>query len=294
MKIKITKWATAGILAGVLLLVSIGFTAFATGSSYQNYKAAILNTVSADSSTTKTEYSIKDNGTEVIKGSMLTQTDKNSRYSHNSFVVDGQTFDMERTQANGTIITHRGDVYTSTILSDTGRSSRGKRNFEANYNRTKLMDMVTDLLMGDVKTQFNGSGDTITLNLSGAQIPELLNVAVSDRIEHGASRNGRWYSDANGNDELCEMFASLSTLQNISIGSISLNATVKDGYIADNNITIIVNGEDITGTAHKVELTMATAVSDIGNTTVSTIDTTGKTVTEVAADNYRSERRNRK
>ena len=58
-----------------------------------------------------------------------------------------------------------------------------EKKFDASSSKAKLGEMILDTLVGDVKNQFVVDGDTISVNLEGAQIPELAKLAISAATE---------------------------------------------------------------------------------------------------------------
>jgi len=282
MKKRVSKLAIAGLLVGCLTIGGIGTVAMASGNAYQDYKNAALQTVSARNMTVSTSLNVKEDAAVLIAGDTITQTDGKNSYSSSKMQVNGETVDLEQAQSADKIITRNGDEYTSTTL-DSRYSDYDRENLSNSSSSVKLMGMVTDLLVGDVKTHFTTSGDTITVNLEGAQIPELVNVAASAMVEQSAaSKNKTQYPD----EVFGDVLQNLSITQNVKVKSISLTGKVESGYLSDSDITIVLTGTDSAGTSHEVELKAQSKVSDVGSTSVNTIDTAGKTVTE-SARNYR-------
>jgi len=281
MKKSFKKIATAGALIGVLTVSGVSTVAFAAGNAYQNYKSAVLQTVEAQNMTVAADITIKQDSEVIMSGNTNSQIDGRSQYSNSQIQADGKTTEVESSTADGTSITRIGDQYTSTSRADKDDDWNDSEQFGTSSSTTKLMEMVTDLLVGDVKAHFTGSGDTISVNLEGAQIPELLNVAASAMVEQSANQSGKM----SGEDDFSNnAFENLSITQNVQVKRISLEAELKDGYTTNNVITIVLTGTDSSGTGHEIELFCTADISDIGSTTPATIDTTGKTVTEATSD----------
>lgn len=284
MKKNFKKMAIAGALIGVLTVGGVSTVAFATGNAYQNYKSAALQTVEAQNMTVTADITVRQDGKVIMSGNTTSQIDGRSQYSSSQIQTDGTTTDVESSTANGTTITRIGDQYTSANHTNRDDDWNDGKSLSASSSTMKLMEMVTDLLVGDVKTHFTGSGNTVSVNLEGAQIPELLNVAASAMVEQSANKPGRTSGEY---DLFGDVFENLPITQNVQIKRISLEGELQDGYAADNVITIVITGADSSGTTHEIELICKADISNIGSTTPDTIDTTGKTVTEATLDYYR-------
>jgi len=277
MKKNFSKMAIAGALIGVLTVGGVSTVALATGDAYQNYKDAALKTVAEQNMTVTADITVRQDGAVTISGSTAAQIDGYNQYSSSQMQVNGETIDMESSTVGGTTITRIGDQYSLANQADKDHGRNDSEQFSTSSSTMKLVEMVTDLLVGDVKTHFTGSGDTVSVNLEGAQIPELLNVAASAMVEQSTNNSGKTSREY---DFFGDMFENLSITQNVQVKSIGLEAELKDGYTTKNIITIVLTGADSSGTVHEIELNCTADIGNIGVTIPATIDTTGKTVTE--------------
>lgn len=284
MKRNFNKMAITGALIGVLTVGGVSTLAFANGNAYQNYKSAALQTAEVQNMTVTADIMVRQDGKVIMSGNTTSQIDERSQYSSSQIQTDGKTTDLESWAASGTTITHIGDQYTSASYANRDDDWNDGKRFSASSSSMKLMEMVTDLLVGDVKTHFTGSGNTISVNLEGAQIPELLNVAASAMVEQSANKPGRTSGEY---DLFGDVFENLPITKNVQVKRISLDGELQDGYATNNVITIVISGADSNGTTHEIELICKADISNIGSTAPDTIDTTGKTVTEVTQDYYR-------
>lgn len=284
MKTNFKKLAIAGVLVGALTVGGVSTIAFATGNAYQNYKDAALQTIQEQNMTVTSDIMVKQDGTVIISGNAVSQTAGLNQYSSSQMKVNGETVDTESSTIDGSTIRRIGDQYTSTSYAGKNGDWDSRDQFSTSSSSVKLMEMVTDLLVGDVKTYFTGSGNTVSVNLEGAQIPELLNVAASAMVEQGTNKPGRVSSES---DIFSDVLQNLTITQSVQVKRISLEAEMSDGYVGDNVITIVLTGKDSAGAVHEMELTCNASLSNIGSTTPQAVDTTGKTVTETAFDNYR-------
>jgi len=280
MKKNIKTLAITGLVVGALAIGGIGTVAMASGNAYQSYKDAVLSMTQENNQTVVTSFTATENDVAILTGSNIMKIDGSNSYSSSKVDAGSKSADTEQSTVNGNMIYRVGNEYTSATL-DNRYDDRERP--EASSSSTKLMNMVTDLLVGDVKTHFTSSGDNITVDLSGAQIPELLNVAVSAMMEQSDRQQARYDSESSYMDIL----SSLPITTDASIQSVHINADLAGGEIIGQTIAIVLTGNDNSGTSHAVELTIQTETTDIGSTTVQAIDTTGKTVSEANLYDYR-------
>lgn len=283
MKKKMNKFAVAGLLVGCLTVGTMGSVALAGGNAYEDYKAAVLQTATAQNMTVKADVTVKEDGVAVLTGETFVQTDLKDSYAGSTVQANGNTLDMETARSGNETLIRHGDTYTALISPEYSEGKGGTHELSA--NGVKLMNMVTDLLVGDVKSHFAKNGDTITVDLDGAQIPELLNVAVSTAAEQaGAKADSPEFKHDKvlDNDNLFgDALWNLIITENVQIKSIHLDGTVQNGYLTNNNLTVVLTGNDSAGVFHEVELFLNAQVSDIGSTSVGTIDTEGKEITVI-------------
>ena len=94
-----------------------------------------------------------------------------------------------------------------------------EKKFDPSSSKSKLEEMIVDTLVGDVKNQFVVDGDTISINLEGAQIPELAKLAISAAVEEKNNEKVNNKSKAE-NDNFKEAFNSIPALKNVDIKSL--------------------------------------------------------------------------
>lgn len=273
MKKSVKTIAVTGLIIGALAVGGIGTVVMASGNAYETYKDAALSITASENHTTTINFSAKENGVLLFSGSSLTMVDGADSYTSTQVEGNGQSVDNEASIVEGTVIRRTGEQYTSAALPDT----RGEwQRPDVPTSSTKLMGMVTDLLVGDVKTHFTSSGEIISANLSGAQIPELANVAFSAMLE----QNGNRITLYEGSVGYADILSSIPIQKDAVIKSVHLEAVVTNGDIAGQDIVLILAGTDADGTSREVEFTIKTETSNIGATDVQPIDTSGKDVTE--------------
>ncbi|MCL2775633.1 MAG: hypothetical protein FWD71_20150, partial [Oscillospiraceae bacterium] len=79
-------------------------------------------------------------------------------------------------------------------------------------------------------------------------------------------------------DIINSLLKNLSDMQNPQVTSGSMDATLNNGYVSGAVINVTVTGADSAGVLHTMVFAVNVSLSNIGSTTVSAIDTTGKTV----------------
>jgi hypothetical protein len=294
--------ATIGLLVGCLAIGGAGAFALASGNSYQDFKNTVINTASSRNMTVTADVAVNLDGVEILAGSLFTQLDEENRYSSINLQANGQSIDTEQSTSASETIMRRGDDYFSlTPNSQIGRQGFGSRGgrgggkiggfsggsgrgmigknavLEPSPSAIKLGETVADLLIGDLKNHFTSNGNTISVSIDGAQIPELLNVAVSAMAEMSESKPDR---PIRNNGMLGDAFPNIPITQNVTVKSVNITADVAEDIFSTGNITIVFAGQDSDGNNHDVELTMNVKISEVGTTTPATIDTTGKTITK--------------
>ncbi len=276
---KKNKLMIASATLGTLLLATSVFAFATTGSSYQEYKGAVKAMAFMNNLTATAEVELKDNGSIILSGNstnMINQ-DEMKTYSNNSFVLDGKTHSTEMSMIDGKIISNQDGEYTSfTMVGDMRNPHFDSRELDESSSTLKLMEMVVDTFVGDVKNQFVKDGDTITVNLEGAQIPELARLGISAMMENTDRIN-----ENHSNDETSAAFFNrIPQLTTIDVKSLSMTADVKGGYLVNNQFKAVIAGIDAKGVSHELEMIMNLDVTDINSTVVKSVDTTGKIVRE--------------
>lgn len=264
--------ALTGLLIGSMVIGGVSSMALANGSAYQNYKNAAMQTIKEQNMTVNADLTVRQDGQIILTGNTLLQMNGDSLYSNSRMQANGEVTDIETSVAQGTAIVRAGGQYSLVNFS----SKEENELMNLSPNSMKLMEMVADLLVGDVKTHFTGDSNTVSVSLEGAQIPELLNVAAAAMAEHSTDLSNRANKVSDNTHELFgNTLKDLPIMENVQIKSIRLNAILQNGYLKSNDATIILSGTDNSGTIHELEINGSNTISDIGSTTPDTIDTTG-------------------
>jgi hypothetical protein len=274
MKSKKIKIIMVTALTGCMLL-AVTVVASASGSSgYETYKSAAKNLAVTSNATFSTSFEVKDNGNTDISGTSVEKLEGTNNSSVTSVKIGDVTKETETSRIDGKSIIKDGENYYSR---DVKVNDKMGKKFDASSSRSKLGEMVLDTLVGDVKNQFVVDGDTISVNLEGAQIPELAKLAISAAAEE---ENGKKANNKNeaGKDGLKDALKNIPNLKNIDIKSLNLTAKVNGSALTENTLKIVITGTDENDVSHEVEVSVDTTVSSVDSTKADSIDTTGKQV----------------
>ena len=289
MKKKGFKTIAVSAVTGCILL-SLSATTFAnTGSGYGDYKAAVEATMLAKNATVVTQYEVTDQGAIILSGTSTQKLDNKDKSSQTSVTVGGVTKAFETSAVNGNVITEADGKYFSTTKGN-GTSNAQRENLTASSSTVKLAEMLADTLVGDVKNQFVENGQTISVNLQGAQIPELAQLALSAAAENsnhtGAYKNSAKQGPA---ESMKPMMDQMPKLTNINVTSLAMTATVDGTTLKDNDFTVAITGNDATGVAHEITIKLNANITDVGSTKIEAIDTTGQQVSTIVAGNHNNQ-----
>ena len=270
--------------------MSLSATTFAnTGSGYGDYKAAVEATMLAKNATVVTQYEVTDQGAIILSGTSTQKLDNKDKSSQTSVTVGGVTKAFETSAVNGNVITEADGKYFSTTKGN-GTSNAQRENLTASSSTVKLAEMLADTLVGDVKNQFVENGQTISVNLQGAQIPELAQLALSAAAENsnhtGAYKNSAKQGPA---ESMKPMMDQMPKLTNINVTSLAMTATVDGTTLKDNDFTVAITGNDATGVAHEITIKLNANITDVGSTKIEAIDTTGQQVSTIVAGNHNNQ-----
>jgi len=277
MKSRKIKTIIVTALTGCMLL-AVTVAASASGSSgYETYKSAAKNTAVTKNATFSTSFQVKDNGTTNISGTSV----KKLEGSNNSAITNIKTGDVtketETSKIDGKSIVKDGENYYSRDGKGNEKNDKMEKKFDDSSSKSKLGEMVLDTLVGDVKNQFVVDGDTISVKLEGAQIPELAKLAISAAAEEANSKKANNKTEG-GKNGFKDVSKSIPNLKNIDIKSLNITAKVNGSTLTENKLKIVITGIDENDVSHEVELSVDTTVSGMDSTKADSIDTTGKQI----------------
>lgn len=308
---KTMKQTLGAVVAGTTLLAVTVTAMGAQGNAYENYKEALKNTVEmagknrAGNGTLELEASLKRNGVQEFSMSTIQKMDGKNHRGTLQVEALGTQKEMEMSCSEVGNYLKVGDNY----YSFNHKARDMERKFEHEGERKlsdkeeKLGQMFLDTLVGDMKNQFVQNGESISVELEGAQIPEvaqlMLDVALEGKEtgeEHREGRRGRSHCEGKNNGE-CEEYikeiedfmsfpehVELPKLKEADLTAISLEAQVVDGLITQNTLNIKVTGKDEAGETQELVLNMALGIKDLNNTTVELLDVQGKTVKDIEVE----------
>lgn len=272
MKRSFKKMALIGALAGVLVIGGVSAVALANGNAYENFKAAAIKTMKIENMTTKADITISQDGNTIATINTTSQQDGDNHYSLSNVQAGGEAMEVEMSGGDDAGITRIGDKYYSFEDDYEGHDMYD----DASSSHEDLAEALADLLVGDLKAHFTQSGDTVTVNLEGAQVPELMNLAVSAMLEErGYSRT---HASTGEFSAMQEAFESVSIVKDAMVSNIHMEAGIGDGLLSSGKMSITINGKDAAGATHELVMTCNYTIDDIGSTKTQTIDTTGKEV----------------
>jgi len=277
MKSKKIKTIVITAVTGCMLL-SVTIVASANGATgYQTYKESLKNIVATKNATITTTFSVKDNGNTTISEAGVEKLEGVNNSSNTKITTGSTTKEVETSRIDGQTIVKDGEIYYSGTNNDKMKNKNMEKKIDESSSKTKLGEMIIDTLVGDVKNQFVVDGDTISVNLEGAQIPELAKLAISAAVEEKNNKKVNDKVEA-GKDGLKDALNTIPNLKNVDIKSLSMTAKVDGNNLTDNAFKILITGEDESSVTHEFEVSSDFAITDVNSTKVDSIDTTGKQV----------------
>ena len=277
MKSKKIKTIVITALTGCMLL-GITVSASASGATgYETYKSAAKNIATTSNATFSTSFEVKDNGTTDISGTSVEKLEGTNNSSITNIKIGDVTKEAETSRIDGKSIVKDGENYYARTSNGNERNVKMEKKFDPSSSKAKLGEMVLDTLVGDVKNQFVVDGDSISVNLEGAQIPELAKLAISAAAEEQNNKKDNNKVES-GKDGLKEALNSIPTLKNIDVKSLSMDAKVDGSTLTANSFKIVITGDDESGVSHEIEVSVDTTISSVNSTKADSIDTTGKNV----------------
>lgn len=261
---KAKKITAACMAAGLALMGTAGVVSYAAGNPYENYKSAVVNTISEDNLTVNAAVQMKQNGKVIASGNAVYEKSAGVQYASVVADVSGQSMVQEEYSDCNIKVKSDGSRYT-----EKSRKEKRDENEKLTPNMIKLAEMTADLFVGDLSNQFVSNGDTISVSLTDVQIPEIANVAASAFTEMNAGTNNE-----NGKNDLGDiLLQEFPITQNARIESVTMDADIAKGNLFAQNMTIVISGQTSDGKDTQIDITINANVSDIGSTTPQMIDT---------------------
>ncbi len=289
---------SAGILAGILLIVSTAFADSLNKTAYEQLKDTVKHTAQAmtgtiTSNTVRTTVEIRDNGAVLFTMTETAKYDRTGGCTETSGLTQVAGQDAVKTYSysdgSGTIsYDASSDTYYVSEYSGyaPGYDSMGDNPFESEQaaDLEKIFDALVGNLQNYVVLKVNPDGSReFSGSLTDAQIPALINAIVSfagkqvfsqysyaaQPVEIGTIQDPRSAADS--------MLPALSG--DIAIKSISGKASVDaDGLMTEISAGGVITGVDKDGAVHDLSAEVLVRMQDIGTTAVTKPDLTGENV----------------
>ncbi|MFF2015577.1 hypothetical protein [Paenibacillus sp. NPDC058177] len=299
------KWLLTGSAVGIsgALMLATGFTAFAGTSGYEDYKAALKNTVqNLQSVTVQADAVLKDNGSllsgaqstlkanlknEAVSGTVKISGKAGSQNLNLYSQPDGQVW---KSDASDT-------YYVKQDKAEKDEQKQGKEHKDGAWFNSQE-ETVIDALIGNLKNEItsttaNDGSKNISLQLDSAQIPAVVQALAPVAFKHLSDQSQREDLKDSGakvqlNDPENLFKHSLFNAKDIvltegvQIQSIHLNAVVNPANeIQRQQFDITFTGKDAQGVSHTLTASLDVQLSALNTTTPDTIDLNGKKVQQV-------------
>ena len=143
--------------------------------------------------------------------------------------------------------------------------------FELGSSRTpaqeRLLNALIDLVAGDTKSHFRSDNDTISVNLEGAQIPEIAQLMLSVVEEE---IRGQTHLDSS--DSAIVIRQCIGDLKDLRFEAIRAEIGFEGGEPMNAKLDATISGMDINGVKHTIIAEGTVQQSDVGSTVADIID----------------------
>ena len=260
---KSKKAAAACLAVGFAMLGTTGIIAYASGNPYENYRTAVINTAAAQDMTVGASFSVSRDGTVIADGTAVYEKNTDAVYSAVDANVQGQNIMKEEYADTNIKIKSDGTTY-----SQKARKKKDNENDNLTPSTIKLAQMTADLLVGDMNTRFTSDGSKVSVQLTGAQIPEIANTAASAFAEMTAAKDSQ-----KENDIFDSAVQQLDMTGNVKIESVTMSADISGDMLSSQVLDIVMSGETSGGERSTYEISVNADITHIGSTTPQSIDT---------------------
>ncbi|RTE11138.1 hypothetical protein [Paenibacillus whitsoniae] len=287
-----------GVAVGSMMLVTSVYAGVGDAPGYETFKAAVKQTAAVSNVTRNVNVTLEDNGTQVVQvSSVIKSSGKDGAGSADVKVTSGgevQTIRFYSQDGQRIMQTGGSDVYKVIDVDDAhGKlEGRGMNKHEPSPEALSDGEHVLDALVGNLKnyvTETNagtGGGKELHFQLTGSQIPAVVNTVGSLLIKHGAMASTEKAVPAEvqslGFDVAALRDALPKLTSDVKLDEIEMNSSVdSDLHITHQSGSLYVSGKDAQGTAHQLVLHIDMALSSMNSTVPDTVDLTGKTVEHI-------------
>lgn len=289
------KWVALGSAVGIssIIMVTAGMSVMAGSSGYDAYKSALKTTKTAASFSVQAEMAVKDNGVVLASanGSVKASPASGTGSGQVEITSGGASQKLNFYKQDSGMVMKADDsdiYYVQTGRPERqGEEKRSKPAKPVDQAIPQQVETVIDALVGNLKDyvgideKADGSKE-VSLQLTNAQIPAVVNAIVPIALKQASSEHGNKDREKAGNGaELPfhnDFLANKPQLtQDIKIDKVDLKAVIgTDNFITHQEADITVSGKDDAGTAHTVTLHVNADLSDFNSTTPEQVDLTGK------------------
>ncbi len=285
---------------GVVMLAGTAFASVRQTTGYEAYKLAVKKTIESKSFTGKFEASLKDNDVALAEfDSIIKLNDSTEKLSGKIIIkANGQEKALDTFIQDDKVIfkVNEDEEDNYYVAKEDGLEKNVEKEFESeeyDSEAAKVGEMIIDYLAGNMKNYFeveeNADGSKeISFQLSGSQIPSVVNAVASLGIKDAAKDNTEDKSRESlpfGKD-IKVNFPKLT--RDIRIDNVNIKADVNENNVIESQIAgITILGKDAGGKEHKVVISMDMSLYDIGNTTPDTINLEGKNVKELKPEDFK-------
>ncbi|MFF2089589.1 hypothetical protein [Paenibacillus sp. NPDC058174] len=299
------KWLLTGSAVGIsgAVMLATGITAFAGTSGYEDYKAALKNTVQTmESVTVQADAVLKDNGTLLSQAQSSLKANLQNEAVSGTIKITGKTGSQHISlynQADGQVWkSDSSDTYY--MKRDKAEKDDQEKGKETNdgiwFNNQE--ETVIDALIGNLKNQITSHSQsdgskTISLQLENAQIPAVVQALapvafkhLSDQSDKGVELDSSNKAQQNDAEDLFQLnVKDIALTEAVQIQSIRLNALISPANeIQRQQLEITFTGKDAQGVSHTLTGSVDIQLSNVNETTPDSIDLSGKKVQQVQGD----------
>lgn len=289
-KVRITG---ISVLVGAIMLVITAVTGMANTSGYDTLKSAVKNTRNIKSVTANYTISVKDNGSTIIDSSTTGKMNKENKQSSQTTVIKSgdQVKTVNKYMQDGKlIIKHSESDQYNVMTGSRGRIHGAGKNGDTpqSEDRVSGFENVIDAATKDIQNYISSSSEydgskNVTFKMTDSQVPAVANavaaLAVKNTDREGRQAAGKTNLFGSGiKDKLPKL------VDNIKISSIDMNSKInKDNLFESKTAKIIITGNDESGNAHEIVVSINANFTDYNNTTPDTVGLNGKQVNTIEA-----------
>ncbi len=282
----------AGVVAGSVLLMSSVYAGIGKAPGYEAFKSAVKNTAAVDNATKKVDVSIEDNGNVLFQVNAVVKTDRATQASSAeiNLLSDNaeQSIQMFNQEGKNIIHANQSDVYqivNADAVDQELNKQHSNRMEQHGPAFAEEAENVIDALVGNLKDYVtlkeDGASKEIGLQLTGSQIPAIVNTVGSLLIRESGRHHGE-EPELNPADTFGVNVQSIKDslpklAEDIKIETVSLETDVNaDNLITSYDAEIRISGKDDQGNDHAVVVKLNLGLTDFNSSTPDTVDLAGK------------------